>query len=211
MTIIDIFFGIVAIYGFYKGFSQGIIQTVFTIISVLIGIIAAVKFGPDMANLLESLFSSDYSLMFLAGTILTFVLTMILIRLLASSFERVLESANINIINQVIGGFVVASLMIAVYSVLILFADRSRLVSEETKQESLTYDLLIQFPGKILSAGRYLQPTFEEFWDHSLDFIDKVDQDVSVEREETDQVYDIEDEDNTDTTPQRRPVRNTDQ
>lgn len=212
MTIIDIFFGIVAIYGFYKGFSQGIIRTVFTIVSVLIGIIAAVKFGPDMASLLESLFSSDYALVFLAGTLLTFVLTMILIRLLASSLEKILESANINILNQALGGFVVASLFIAMYSVLVLFADRSRLISEETKQSSLTYELLIPFPGKILNAGRRLQPTFEEFWDHSLDFIDRMDKDVSVERQETDQVYDIEDENNTDyTPPQRRPVRNTDE
>lgn len=211
MTIIDIFFGIVAIYGFYKGFSQGIIRTVFTVISILIGIIAAVKFGPDMANLLESLFSSDYALVFLAGTLLTFVLTMILVRFLARGIENLLESANINIINQALGGFVVASLFIALYSVLVLFADRSRLISEETKQNSLTYEILVPFPGKILSAARRLQPTFEEFWDHSLDFIDRMDQDVSVERQETDQVYDIEDPNNTDYSPQKRPVRNTDQ
>lgn len=211
MTIIDIFFGIVAIYGFYKGFSQGIIRTVFTVISILIGIIAAVKFGPDMANLLESLFSSDYALVFLAGTLLTFVLTMILIRFLARGLENILESANINIINQALGGFVVASLFIALYSVLVLFADRSRLISEETKQNSLTYEILVPFPGKILSAARRLQPTFEEFWDHSLDFIDRMDQDVSVERQETDQVYDIEDPNNTDYSPQKRPVRNTDE
>ncbi len=208
MTIIDIFFGIVAIYGFYKGFSQGIIRTVFTIISVLIGIIVAVKFGPDMTTLLESLFSSDYALMFLAGTLLTFVLTMITIRLFASTLEKALESANINIINQAIGGFVLATLMIALYSVLVLFADRSRLISEETKQETLTYNLLMQFPGKIMSAGRYLQPTFEEFWDRSLDFIDRVDKDAAVERQETDQVYDIDDPNNTPKSPQRRPVRN---
>jgi membrane protein required for colicin V production len=177
----------------------------------LIGIIAAVKFGPDMANLLESLFSSDYALVFLAGTLLTFVLTMILIRFLARGLENILESANINIINQALGGFVVASLFIALYSVLVLFADRSRLISEETKQNSLTYELLVPFPGKILSAGRRLQPTFEEFWDHSLDFIDRMDQDVSVERQETDQVYDIEDPNNTDYSPQKRPVRNTDE
>jgi len=207
MTIIDIFFGIVAIYGFYKGFSQGIIKTVFTIISILLGIIAAVKFGPDMSGLLETLFSTSYALMFLAGTILTFVLTMIFIRIIASSIEKVLESANINIINQVMGGFVLASLMIALYSVLVLFADRSRLISEETRQTSLTYGLLIQFPSKISSAGRYLQPTFEEFWDHSLDFIDKMDQDVSVERHESDEIYDIE-EDEENATPQRRPVSN---
>jgi len=208
MTIIDIFFGIVAIYGFYKGFSQGIIKTVFTIISYLIAIIVAVKFGPDMARLLESFFVSESTLVFLAGTVLTFVLTIILIRLFASSIEKALESANVNIINQVLGGFVLASLFIAMYSVLVLFADRSRLIGEETKQNSLTYEILIPFPGKILNAARYLRPTFEEFWDHSLDFIDRVDKNVDVKREETDQVYDIEDEDNTDYVPRRRPVSN---
>jgi hypothetical protein len=38
-----------------------------------------------------------------------------------------------------------------------------------------------------------------------------MDQDVSVERQETDQVYDIEDPNNTDYSPQKRPVRNTDE
>ena len=99
--VIDIIFFFMAIFGFYMGFTRGIIKTVFTVLSLLFGVVAAIKFGPSLTRFLESAFDYSNPLMFFAGLILAFMLTLILIRTLASGLEGVLQSANINIINKV--------------------------------------------------------------------------------------------------------------
>lgn len=192
--VIDVIFAVFALWGFYLGFSRGIIKTVFTILSVVFGLMIAFRFGPDMTHFLESAVN-DNALMFLAGFLLTFVLTMVIIRLFASFLEGAMESANINFINQAIGGAVMAGLMVLLYSVLLWFGDRSHLINEEAKQESMTYTYLEQYPEVVWYYGGKAKPILEDFWDHSVDFMDRL-EDAKVQREESDPViYDLPDED----------------
>jgi uncharacterized membrane protein required for colicin V production len=190
--IVDILFLIAAGYGFYLGFSRGIIKTVFTVLSIMIGVVAAAKFGPAMTDFLESVANSQSPLMFIAGLLLTFVATMLLIRIAANVAEKGLETANINIINQVAGGLVMGSILTLIYSTLILFSDRSHIIDENTKTESMTYEYLIEFPGQFVKGAKKVWPVFEDLWDHSVDFMDRMEK-VELEQKESDQVYDIED------------------
>ncbi len=180
---IDIIFIAVAGFGFYLGFSRGIIQTIFTVLSVLIGIMAAVKFSPAMTKFLETAFDSESSFMFLAGFLVTFVLTMFAIRMLARGLEGVLQAANINVINQLAGGLLLSALNTLLFSVLIWFSDRSHLISQSVKAQSQTYEYLIEFPGYVWDAGKVLKPTFNDFWNHTVQFMDGLQE--TVEREET--------------------------
>ena len=194
--VIDIIFAIIAAYGFYLGFSKGIIRTIFTILSVAFGLMAAFKFGPATTNLLETTFNNNHPLMFIAGFLLSFVGTMFLIRLFAKGLEGILEKANINIVNQIAGGLLLSSIAILLYSFVFMFAKSSHLIDQEVKDQSLTYDYLEHFPEQVWAVGRQLRPTFEEFWDESVDFMDRL-QDMSeknMERSESEQVFDIEDE-----------------
>jgi uncharacterized membrane protein required for colicin V production len=192
--VIDIIFLIAAGYGFYLGFSRGIIQTVFTILSYFIGLIAAFKFSPSATQLLESLFS-EHPLMFVAGFLLSFVLTMIIIRMLAKGLEGILETVNINIINQVAGGALLAAVMVLIYSVMLWFADASHLISAQTKEESRTYVYLEKYPEQAWKVGGMLWPTIEDFWHYSVDFLDDM-QDMSREERSVPETYDLPD-DNT--------------
>jgi membrane protein required for colicin V production len=197
--VIDVIFAVFALWGFYLGFSRGIIKTVFTILSVVFGLMMAFRFGPDVTSFLETAVN-DNALMFLAGFLLTFVLTMVIIRLFASFLEGALESANINFINQAIGGTVMAGIMVLLYSVLLWFGDRSHLINEEAKQESTTYTYLEQYPELVWYYGEKAKPVLEDFWDHSIDFMDRL-EDAKVQREESDPViYDLPDEEE----PRRR-------
>lgn len=180
---IDIIFIAVAGFGFYVGFSRGIIQTIFTVLSFLIGIMAAVKFSPAMTRFLETAFDNDSAFMFLAGFLLTFVLTMLLIRMVARGLEGVLEAGGVNIINQLAGGMLLALLNTLLFSVLLWFADQSRLISQPVKTESRTYEYLEDFPGYVWNAGKVLRPTFEDFWDHIVEFMNRMEN--TIEREES--------------------------
>ncbi len=192
--IIDIIFAILAGYGFYLGFSRGIIQTVFTILSVAFGLMAGFRFGPQTTKFLETVFNDNNPLWFIAGFLLSFVLTMVIIRLFARGVEGILQSANINIINKVAGGALLAGLMILMYSMILWFGEKSHLIDDTTKSQSLTYDYLEEFPNTVWALGERIRPTFVEFWDHSIDFMDKLEE-MSVERSESDpSIYDLPDD-----------------
>jgi uncharacterized membrane protein required for colicin V production len=191
--VIDIIFMIFAGYGFYLGFSKGIIKTLFTVLSFVFGIIAAFKFAPAATNFLETAFNNENPLMFLAGFLMAFVITMIVIRTLAKGIEGVLKTANINIINQIAGGILLAGLMILLYSMLLWFGDQATLIDNEAKDQSFTYDYIEHFPGKVWTTLEYLQPTFKEFWEESVDFMDRL-QEKSMEQTEGEvNIFDFDD------------------
>lgn len=192
--VIDIICLIFAAYGFYLGFSKGIIKTVFTLISIVFGIIAAAKFGPMMTDFLESAFNYTHGLMFIAGTLVVFGLTWLLIRILANSLEGILKTGNINIVNQLAGGGVMAILLISLFSVLVLFANRSHIIDETTKKESITYEFLEEMPDRLQNVSKKLKPVFEEFWDYAINFMDRIEKGGGVERNSSDTIFDLDED-----------------
>jgi len=177
----------------YLGFSRGIISTIFTIVSIVFGLMMAFRFGPQATSLLERTLS-DNALMFIAGFLITFVGTMFIIRLFARALEGALQAANINFINRLIGGMFLSTLMILLYSVLLWFGDRSHLINDEAKRQSQTYEYLEQFPTYVWEWGGELKPILEDFWQHSIEFMDRLEE-AGVEREESDPyIYNTDEE-----------------
>ena len=191
--VIDIMFVITLLYGFYLGFSKGIISTVFSVVSILFAVMAALKFGPATTDFLEKAFSSNNPLMFLAGMLLTFVVVMIIIRFFARSLEGLLKTANINVINQFFGGVLLSGVLIVLFSVLVWFGDQARVIDAKTKQTSMTYKYIEDIPAQSKDLVYRFKPMFEEFWNSSMDMMDRL-EDMSIEQSESQpEIYDIDD------------------
>lgn len=191
---LDIIFVIVAALGFYTGYSRGIIKTVFTILSFTIGLLFAFKMAPAFTNFLEDITQNDNPLMFIAGFLLSFIIMMVILRLISRGLEGLLRTANINFINQIAGGVVLGAGAILIYSLLLWFADQSHMIDPQTKKESITYVYTKEFPGQMKVVGEQLRPIFTDFWNESLDFMDRMEE-MSVRRSESDPtIYDIEEE-----------------
>lgn len=188
--IIDIILAIVVAYGFYIGFSRGIIKTVFTWLSVVFGLIAAIKFAPATTDFLESTFGPN-AMMFIAGFLLSFVLTMVLIRMIARFLEGALETANINVINRFAGGVLLAGIFTLLFSSVVWFMDRSKLIKPETIDTSSTYEYVVEFPKTAWSLLKKLGPTVEKFWDRSLDFMEDLEKDLG-EKETSTEIIDLD-------------------
>lgn len=194
--VIDIIFIIALLWGFYLGFSKGIIKTLFTVLSIILGLLAAFKFAPATTNFLETALKNTNPLMFLAGFICTFVLTMFLIRMFARGLEGIFKAANINFINQTVGGVVLAGVMVLMYSMLIWFGDQAHILNPEVKAESFSYVHLKEYPEQVRGLAKIVRPTVSEFWTQSVEMFDKLEQmsvqDASVNAESDARIYDIE-------------------
>ncbi|MCB0634076.1 MAG: hypothetical protein KDD15_30305, partial [Lewinella sp.] len=104
--------------------------------------------------------------------------------------------ANINFINQVLGGAVLSGLLIAVFSLLVMFGDKAHIINKQTKSDSKTYVFLEPMPEKLMQAGSVLKPVFTDFWNYSVDFMDRLER-MNVERTENNNIFDIEDDEDS--------------
>ncbi len=199
--IIDVIFLIIAGWGFYQGFSRGIIKTVFTVFSIVFGLMVAFKFSPAATRFIETAFHSNSPLNFIAGFLLAFVLTMIIIRMTAQFFEKTLQAANINVINKFAGGVLLGSLYTLIYSLLLWFGDQSNIVTPENSKDSLTYQHLKAFPSKMKGVYEFIKPGFQDFWKESVRFIDKMEEKSLEKTESQPTIFDIPDEKNTENKP----------
>lgn len=203
---LDIIFAICALWGFYIGFSKGIIDTVFTTVSIIFGLIVGFKFAPDATRFLTQITGVESPLMFVAGFLLAFVLTMAIIRLFAAGLENLLQAANINIINRVAGGLLLAAIFILLYSVLLWFADQSHLVPEDTKAQSYTYAYTKEFPGKVREVYEMLAPDLRKAWEESVEMIDRLKEETANRTESEPYIFDIDEEEQpVEPKPQERP------
>ena len=190
--IIDILFALAFGYGFLVGYSKGILETVFKIFGYLIGVVAAIQFALPIQRILEDSFDTDNPAMYIVGLLLSFLVTMMIVRFAANLIENILEKANINIINQVFGGLLVSGFMVLIYSLLLYFAQASHLISNETERSSYTYEYLEEFPEKTWTFMSYLKDPILEFWEGSVDFIDKLGEISEDNLETKENVFDIE-------------------
>ncbi|MGK0365301.1 MAG: putative membrane protein required for colicin V production [Saprospiraceae bacterium] len=188
--VIDVILIIFAIYGFWVGFSRGIIGTVFTILSYAFGVLAAMKLSPSITRLLEEQFGAN-PLWFIPGFLLTFIGTMMLLRFIGRSLEGILKSININIVNQVMGGTLSAAFMILIFSVLMSFAEASKMVDNNTIQTSMSYPYVKEFPKQIKVVYEKAKPVFLTFWDESTEFMDRVEE-MTEKTDGNPDIFDIE-------------------
>ncbi|MEM1327789.1 MAG: CvpA family protein [Bacteroidota bacterium] len=172
--VVDLLFLAFAAWGFFLGFNRGIIKTVFTILSYTLGFTASVKFAPMMTDALENLFNNQNPLMFLVGFILCFILFMLAIRSIANVLEGAMEAARINLINKAIGGGVLAGVMILIYSVIVVWSIDSGTIDRSVIFDSRTYPIIKEYPEQVWKLIEAFKPTFQEFWDDMIDFLDGV-------------------------------------
>ncbi len=170
--IIDILFLLIAGYGFYSGYQDGILKTVFKVFSIFIGFLIAVKFTTVTTKFLQDSLHSTSPLLFPVGFIITLLIIMYLIRYLATLLTKVLEAAHVNIINQIAGGALMSLLFTLIYSVVLWFCVYTKMIGPNTIQESKTYAFLEPLPQKAKDLVNVFVPILKDFWKDATDIID---------------------------------------
>ncbi len=172
--VLDIIVCLLVAFGFYQGWSRGLIKTVFASLSLLIGIVAALKLSPIVINILQSTFSINPAITFVAGFVLTFIVVMGLIRFIGNKLEKLLEAVKIGGINKLAGGLLLGGFYALLISFGVYFMDKVSLVSDELKASSFTYAYIEPLPEMSKGVGQKLQPLFTGFWDKMMETMDTI-------------------------------------
>ncbi len=186
---IDIGFIAFFAYGFWQGYSRGIISTVFTLVLYVFGFVLAFKMAPTMTTILQSMFHSDNPTMFLAGFFVNLLIIMLIVRSAARALEGAMRLAYLGIINQVAGGVAMGVFLIVVYSVLVWFATKVQFVNDATIAESKTYPFLKPIPAKAKDMAIRMKPLALDVWGSSMNWMDRLDKYGAQRTEGKDKTY----------------------
>ena len=89
--LLDIIVAIVVSLGFYLGYTRGLIKTIFDSLSLVIGILAALKLSPIVISILQEIIKTSPAVSFLLGVVITFIGVMALIRFVGKKLEDMLS------------------------------------------------------------------------------------------------------------------------
>lgn len=172
--LLDLIVAIVVALGFYLGYSRGLIKTIFDSLSLVIGILAALKLSPIVINILQEIIKTSPAVTFLLGVVITFIGVMALIRYIGKKLEDMLEAVNINFVNKVAGGALQGLFFAYVLSLGIWLVNSLNVLKPELKASSTTYSLLQPLPEKGKAVFISIKPLFKEFWDKTVQAMDGI-------------------------------------
>lgn len=171
---IDIILGLSLAFGFYVGYSRGIIKSLFAILSLIVAILAAMKLSPLVITFLGNQLSWDPRWIIVLGFVLTFIVVVVAIRYAGKILEKMLIKLEINFMNKILGGAISAFLFLVIFSTFVWFMDEVKLLSPEAKQESMTYELVEPIPQVVAALGQQVKPAFQNFWNKTAEAMDQI-------------------------------------
>jgi membrane protein required for colicin V production len=138
MLIDILFLGMMAI-AVFKGVRNGLIVAIFSIVGWILGIFAAFKFADVAAGYLKGSVDMSPKALYIISFIIVFLIVMLLVHLGAKVVEKTVELAFMGWVNRLGGIFFYVLLYTLIFSVMIFFAEKFKLISDETIAASRVY------------------------------------------------------------------------
>lgn len=144
MGFIDIIIGALLVFGFYKGFKNGLFVELASFVAFFLGIFIAIKFSYITGDFLEKTFHWSSKTIKVAAFIITLIGVVIAIHLSAKLLSGIASLAFLGLVNTIAGGiFGALKTAILIGIVLNLFQKvnvNNMLVSKETQDSSLLFN-----------------------------------------------------------------------
>lgn len=164
MEFIDLLLGGLLVYGFIRGIWNGFFVEFASLVSLLIGIWAALKFSHLMRTIIETHVSWNPKTIQVIAFALTFIAVVVGISLLAKVLTKVVSFAGLGLFNKLLGGFFGILKMILIISVMlnvfVKLNSENTLLSEDTANESIFYN-------PIRKTAAFIYPSLEEWFEQA--------------------------------------------
>lgn len=144
MNFIDILFLIPIGYGVYKGFKNGFIIEICTLLALLVGIYAGIHFSDGTAKLLKTSWNIHSEYLPVISFTLTFLVVGAIVFFGGKMLEKVVDVAHLTPLNKFLGvlfGLIKVIYLLSVFTVLLeSYDEKGDFIKEETKTDSMLYE-----------------------------------------------------------------------
>jgi membrane protein required for colicin V production len=172
--IIDVLFIIILIFALYKGWRNGFVVAILSVVGLIIGLVAAMKLSAIAASHLKD--STNISVRWLPfiSFMVVFIAVMLVIRLLASLITKTMEVVALGWANKLAGIVLYAVIYTIVFSVILFYIQKVHIISDQSVEQSHFYSVIQPFgPAAINGIGRVL-PWFKDMFAQLESFFDNV-------------------------------------
>ena len=143
MNYIDLVLLLILAWAAWKGFTRGLIIELASVVSLVLGIYAAVKFSDVAAQLIQRYVDMEGSTLQLISFSLTFFVVVLLVMLVGKILERFINLAMLGWLNRISGAVFSVfkiSLMLSILMMLLKVVDMDhKLLGDERKDGSFLY------------------------------------------------------------------------
>lgn len=175
MSIIDILIGIPLLWAMVKGFKNGLIFEVATLIALVLGIYGAIHFSDFTAQFIRDRFNYNSEYMGYISFGVTFVVIVIIVHIIGKLLNSLVEAIALGMFNRILGLFFGLLKGILIIGIVVYFVDyldrKFEFISDEKKEDSILYK-----PMTIVS-----ETMFELFNSDFSDAKDKIKEKVKKE------------------------------
>ena len=143
MSSVDIVLIVLGLFGFYKGFKNGILIEITTLIALVLGFYGAQHLASFTAKFLNDTFNWNPEQLYTISMVITFTLIVIAVYLIGKALTKVASMILLGGLNKIIGGFFGLFKMAIIMSVMISYGNEffnlSSYLPEKTLESSLGF------------------------------------------------------------------------
>lgn len=177
--LLDIIFAVIIVLAILKGYQNGLVVGLFSLVAVTIGLAAAMKLSTFVAGYIgKTVKVSDQWLPIISFAVVFFIV-ILLIRLGARVIEKTVELAMLGWVNKVGGVILFAAIYTTVFSVLLFYAEQMKLIQPETITKSVTYSFVEPWGPKAINGFGAIIPIFKDMFEELEQFFDGVVKEIS--------------------------------
>lgn len=172
--LIDIIFFILLILAVFKGYSKGFIVALFSVVGLIVGLAAALKFSTYVAEQLSGSLNLSSRWLPVLSFLLVFIGVMLLVRLGARMIQGGVELAMLGWVNRIAGILLYLLLYSILYSVFLFYATQLKLFSQETINNSNVYEYIQPLGPKVIDSLGTIIPWFKNMFAELQQFFETV-------------------------------------
>ena len=148
----------------FKGFSQGLVVALFSLVAYIIGLAAAIKLSAVVATYLQSSLNVSGKWLPVISFIVVLVGIIILVRLVAGIIKKTLNIIFLGWLDK-LGGFVLYALLyIFIFSVVLFYADQVHIISGEAKMASIAFPHVAPLGPRVIDGIGVIIPFFSDMF-----------------------------------------------
>ncbi|MBA3647190.1 MAG: CvpA family protein [Chitinophagales bacterium] len=136
---IDIVYLFFVLWAIYKGWTQGLIISIFSLLAWILGVIGALKFSGIASEYLHQQFKWNSEFVPIVSFLLVFILIALIINLIGKMLEKIIEIAHMGLINKICGVILKLLVYTFIFSILIWFINQAGWISPSVKMQSKVY------------------------------------------------------------------------
>jgi membrane protein required for colicin V production len=148
MNTIDIVLVLLLVFAFYKGFKNGLLIEVASIIALIAGLYCAFHFSDLAAVFIADKLDWNETNINITAFVITFVAVLIGVNLLGKILTKMIQVLLLGMVNKLLGGAFGLLKSLIILGVLMVFLDErigiSSWISDQTKEESLFFGIFYE-------------------------------------------------------------------